>query len=303
MLCILYTITVGTGLGIAGLLLERAMPPGWPRRWVWCITISLSMIIPPLYRSQHTSTVVATSQTTGDPTWWVRIGSYDPVVMQLWGIVSVLLIIGGLVSVVRVSIMVRRSQSDRNEATIIDGVPVAVTDSLGPASVGLWRSRVVIPRWVLGLPRAQRQYVLRHEEEHRRAHDTRVLFLSSLVLVLVPWNLPLWWQLRWLSLAVEMDCDRRVVAALGDAPMYGELLLDIAQATSRSPRLQPAFLGGIGSLERRLTELLAPAQMSRVQRYVLPAIAIALLFAVLLMPHPMRPDQLAAHHSVKHATR
>ena len=37
----------------------------------------------------------------------------------------------------------------------------------------------------------------------------------------MPWNLALWWQLRRLRLAVEMDCDNRVVAALGDPNPYG----------------------------------------------------------------------------------
>jgi beta-lactamase regulating signal transducer with metallopeptidase domain len=104
----------------------------------------------------------------------------------------------------------------------------------------------------------------------------------------MPWNLALWWQLRRLCLAIEMDCDNRVVAELGDATAYGELLLRIAQATSRGPRLQPAFLGGMGSLERRLTGLLAPAPLRYVQRVLLPTLALGLLLLVLSMPHPVR---------------
>jgi beta-lactamase regulating signal transducer with metallopeptidase domain len=162
-----------------------------------------------------------------------------------------------------------------------------VTDSIGPATVGFWRSQVLVPRWVLALPETQRQYVLRHEEEHRSAHDARILFVASLLTIVVPWNLALWWQLRRLYLAVEIDCDNRVVNRLGNPNAYGQLLLKVAQAANRSPRLQPALLGGVGSLERRLTALLDPAPLRNLQRIFLPALALGLLVLVLMVPHPM----------------
>jgi beta-lactamase regulating signal transducer with metallopeptidase domain len=159
---------------------------------------------------------------------------------------------------------------------------------------------VLLPRWVLALPNAQRRYVVCHEEQHRRAHDARLLFLASLTLLLLPWNLALWWQLRRLRLAVEMDCDRRVVATLGDPTAYGELLLKVAEAASRGPRLQPALLGGVGMLEHRLTVMLAPAPLRHLQRWLVPALVVALLFVVLAMPHPVlgpRPDAVGAPQS------
>jgi beta-lactamase regulating signal transducer with metallopeptidase domain len=122
-----------------------------------------------------------------------------------------------------------------------------------------------------------------------------LLFLASLPLILMPWNLAMWWQLRRLCLAVELDCDNRVVAALGDATAYGELLLKVAEAGSRGPRLQPAFLGGMGSLERRLTALLAPTPLRHLQRFLLPAVALGLLFVVLVMPHPVLGKGSHAH--------
>jgi beta-lactamase regulating signal transducer with metallopeptidase domain len=148
---------------------------------------------------------------------------------------------------------------------------------------------------VLALPDVQRQYVVRHEEEHRAAHDGRVLFVASLTLLLMPWNLALWWQLRRLCLAIEMDCDTRVVAGLGDANAYGALLLKIAEASNRGLRLQPALLGGVGTLEHRLRALLAPTPLRHVQRFVLPAFAIGLLLLVLKMPHPILGGPSEAH--------
>jgi beta-lactamase regulating signal transducer with metallopeptidase domain len=154
---------------------------------------------------------------------------------------------------------------------------------------------VLLPSWVLALPRAQRRYVVRHEEEHRRAYDASLLCLASLTLILAPWNVALWWQLRRLHLAIEMACDNRVVAALGDAPAYGALLLKVAQAASRGPRIQPAFLGGVGMLEHRLTVLLQPTPLRHAQRFLVPAIACGLVILALTMPHPLIGSRSIAH--------
>jgi len=305
MLCILYVNAVGMLLVVAGVLIERVLPATFPRRWVWCVVIPMSIILPGYYRWHHMVSVTdvqqavqpplghalgMTSITALDPVLWAHIESYDTSINRLWITVSAILLLWGLANAWRVSRVVRLSRGARGDArgtAIVDGVSVVVTDVIGPATVGLFRSRVLVPRWVLALPGSQRQYVLRHEEEHRRAHDARLLFVASLPLILMPWNLAMWWQLRRLCLAVEMDCDNRVVSGLGDARAYGELLLKVALAASRGPRLQPALLGGVGTLERRLTVLLAPAPLRQVQRFLLPALAVGLLAIVLLMPHPV----------------
>ena len=305
MLCILYVNAVGMCLGLAALLLERTLPATSSRRWLWCFIIPISVVLPGFYRAHHTWSVAGAweqqaAQAPGgfqsvslavlDPGWWARMESYDTTINRLWLTASALLVLWGVGSVWRVWHVLRRARRARRDASapaVVDGVSVVVTDSLGPATVGFWRSRVLVPRWVLALPSVERQYVVRHEEEHRRAHDARLLFVASLPLILMPWNLAMWWQIRRLCLAVEMDCDNRVVAALGNANAYGELLLKVAQAASRGPRLQPALLGGVGTLERRLMALVAPTPLRHVQRFLLPAAALGLLFVVWSMPHPV----------------
>ena len=315
MICILYVNAVGFCLGLVALLLERAMPAESPRRWIWFVIIPISMAIPGFYRTHHSWSIVdafeqqvaqpavgnalgTASLTVLDPDLWTRIQSYDPTIQQLWLTISAFLLLTGMVSAWRVSRAVgflRGRRGRANGPAIVDGVPVMVTDVMGPATVGFWHSRVLLPRWVLALPEGERQYVVRHEEEHRSSHDGRVLFIASLALLLMPWNLALWWQLRRLCLAIEVDCDSRVVARLGDANVYGELLLKIAEASSRGPRLQPALLGGVGTLERRLTVLLAPTPLRHVQRFLLPALAFGLLVVVLKMPHPVLGRESHAH--------
>lgn len=307
MLCILYVNVVGTCLGVIGLLLERLLPSTSPRRWVWCLVIAINIVLPGYYRAHHTWSVIgaldhhagappsahglgAVPVTMLDPRWWAHTASYNATINRVWLSASALLIVLGVANAWRVWRIISRSRRRRDLAggpTIVDGVPVVLTDSVGPATVGLWRTRVLVPRWVLALPGMQRQYVLHHEDEHRSAHDAHLLFVASLALILMPWNLALWWQLRRLHLAVEMDCDNRVVRSLGDPIAYGDLLLKVAQAANRGPRLQPALLGGVGMLEHRLTVLLAPTPLRHIQRFLLPALALVLLYVVLSMPHPV----------------
>lgn len=299
MMCILYTIAVGYLLGAIGAFTERLLPTTTARRWIWCVIILMSIALPGYYRYHHAFAVAGTFESAMfvlDAGAVTRFHAVDAVIGRGWMVVSVLLGIWALVNVGWVSHMVRvsRVRLGGSAPSSISGVPVVVTESMGPATVGVWRSRVVLPRWVLTLPNAQREYIVRHEEEHRRSHDSTLLFLASLAVILLPWNAALWWQLRRLSLAVEMDCDRRVVSTLGDPHAYGSMLLTVAQASNRGSRLQPALLGGTGMLERRLRVLLAPTPLRRVQRLLLPLAACVLLFLVLTMPHPVMANH--AHH-------
>jgi beta-lactamase regulating signal transducer with metallopeptidase domain len=321
MLCILYLNLVAAFLGVVALLIERALPSGVSRRWIWCAAIALTILIPMYTRTGHTwalptptaavtaqagiaERMSAISMTVFDPELWTAAESHDVTINRIWLISSATLVLWGAATAVRVSLIVHQSRRRRRRGespAMLDGVPVVVTEGVGPATVGLLRSNVLVPRWVLALPAPQRRYVLRHEDEHRRANDARLLFAASLTLILLPWNLSLWWLLRRLRLAVEMDCDNRVVSALGDANAYGELLLKVAVASSRGPRLQPALLG-VGELERRLKMLLSPTPMRRAQRYLLPALAIALLALVLSMPHPVLSHSAHSTHNVTPAS-
>jgi hypothetical protein len=310
MLCLLYVSAVGMLLGVVGLLVERMLPTTSARRWLWSAIIPISVALPGYYGQHHTWSVLQAldqpsvthaSVSALDPAWWEHIRSFNPIINRYWLLASGVLLIWGLANAMRVSYLValsREGARDRRNPPIVDGVPVVVTNQLGPATVGLLRSLVLVPRWVLALPERQRRYVLRHEDEHRRAHDAALLFVASLPIVLMPWNPALWWQVRRLCLAVELDCDNRVVKALGDAPAYGELLLKVAQAANRGPRLQPAFLGGMGSLEHRLTALVAPTPLRHPQKFVLPAVAMALLLLVLWMPHPVLGTASHAHSAM-----
>lgn len=282
MICFLYVIGLTATLGLIATLLEPVLAPRGARRWVWLGAVALAMVVPPVYQAAYHAPIDGRL---------APITAYDTVLVALWRNAMWGLVLWGAASALLIAMAVRRARKQRNGPDIVDGVPVVITDKLGPATAGFWRARVLIPHWALALPRGERKYIVQHEEEHRKAHDGRMLFLASLPLVVVPWNIAMWWLVRRLALAIEMDCDQRVVSTLGEPRKYASLLLDVAQAGGRGPRLQPGFIGGAVALEQRLRALLQPNSYSRTFRYLAVAAAIVLLCLALSVPHPV----LGAH--------
>jgi TonB family protein len=133
-------------------------------------------------------------------------------------------------------------------------VQVLVTESTGPAVFGTRRARVLVPRWLLELDAPLRELVLRHEQEHCRARDPQLTLTVAVALVLMPWNAGVWWIAQRLRLAVELDCDARVLRGAHDTERYSKLLLFIAQRQSRV-RLAPMLAESNSHLGRRIVAM------------------------------------------------
>jgi TonB-dependent SusC/RagA subfamily outer membrane receptor len=130
---------------------------------------------------------------------------------------------------------------------------VLVSEGLGPAVLGLIWPRIVLPPWALALDPDKLEMILLHEKEHQEARDPALLALGLLLAAVTPWNPGLWWMARRLHLAVEGDCDSRVLARGIPARSYGKLLLEVASRARGLPALAPALAeGGNTFLERRL---------------------------------------------------
>jgi beta-lactamase regulating signal transducer with metallopeptidase domain len=138
------------------------------------------------------------------------------------------------------------------------GVPVRVSPSAGPAVLGLLRPEIVVPAWLVALPEEEQRAAVLHEEEHVRARDGWTLAAGWLAVALVPWNPVAWWLWRRLRLAVELDCDARVLRHDVGRRAYGTMLIDMAGRGSGLPLGVPALAGSPTTLERRLIAMTAP---------------------------------------------
>jgi beta-lactamase regulating signal transducer with metallopeptidase domain len=140
---------------------------------------------------------------------------------------------------------------------LVAGVPVMFSHDVGPAVVGLVHHCIVVPTWIETLDGRQQQIVLAHEREHVRAGDPLLLWSATLLVSLMPWNLPLWFGLRRLRHAIELDCDARVLRGRSNAQEYCELLLDVGERTLAGVAPIAALAEPATLLERRIDAMLA----------------------------------------------
>jgi len=117
---------------------------------------------------------------------------------------------------------------------------------------------------------------------------------GALALVLAPWNPALWWQLRRLRLAVEMDCDARVLSRGHHAPDYGALLLQVGHRRARLPLGAPALGEPASFLERRIRRMATTLPPWRwVGAAAAGAVAAGAIMAACEAPRPVKPEQPA----------
>lgn len=181
-----------------------------------------------------------------------RLGQLVPaplanVLAAVWATMSV------AVLVLLVLVYWRFSRAVRTlPVSTMHGARVRVSRSAGPAVVGIRDPQVVVPAWLLDAPEAEQRLAISHEREHLAARDPQLLIAACVAVAALPWHPAAWWMLARLRLAVEMDCDRRVLAAGTPRRLYGSTLIDIAARGGRLPFGAPALADHTTHLERRL---------------------------------------------------
>ena len=288
-----YSLLVSALVCLSALVAEHGLHLyRLPGRWTWAAAMALALAIPlgaRLLRTPETATYVLWALpeiSTGVAT--ALRGSADglpgrsglPLVLDGW------LLLGWLLASAWLAVRfgapytrlrgARRSWAPRE----IDGAEVLLSGRVGPAVVGFFGGAVAMPDWALALAAEERALIVRHEREHLRAGDHRLALLSLVACVLVPWNLFLWSARRRLRLALELDCDARVLAKGGSADRYGSLLLEVGRRGS-TPRLVPAaFSEGARELERRIRAMVESPKRFRGFRAVAAGLMVSLLLAL-----------------------
>ncbi|MBD0319872.1 MAG: M56 family metallopeptidase, partial [Gemmatimonadetes bacterium] len=169
-------------------------------------------------------------------------------------------------------------------------VPVLVSDGVGPAVVGFVRPAIVVPRWTLKWAEPMQLLVVAHESEHIRARDPLLVLAATAAAALVPWNPAVWWQLRRLRLAVEVDCDARTLRSGADVANYGDLLLRVGARGSGLALPAAAFAEPRSFLERRIRAMTTRTPRNRAARAALfAALTLGVAAAGYALPAPTRP--------------
>jgi TonB family protein len=302
----LYAALVGILMTVAAAALDRAaVARQRPTRMIWAAALALSIAWPvgrgiarmtpervrPVRLMPFAITVQSPAMTSHASA--LSRAAIDRALLLAWCGLSALLIL----RLVRGLVTLRRTSTTWTPAEI-DGTRVRLSSNVGPALVGLRSMEVVLPEWILSLDQPLRAIVLRHEEEHRSARDPYLLFGATLAVALMPWNLALWLQAKRLRLAIELDCDARVLRAHPSTERYGLLMLTIAQRRSVAPTLfAPMLTEPTTQLERRIIAMrTGTRRLARVTVYGGSVIALGVLaFACSLQsdtstgPKPARP--------------
>jgi beta-lactamase regulating signal transducer with metallopeptidase domain len=291
----LYVIMVTLLLSLGAYVAERAARLSRGRtRWIWLTAIVASLAIPTVIASVSVelpnvmSATVAqkmvvlretTTQALSPVTWIAGSAAepagwrdFDGLLTNLWRAASVAMLLALVASGAYLFARKRRWHLDK-----VSGAQVYVTEGVGPAVVGLLRPRIVVPRWVtMALPKHQAA-VVAHEQSHLDARDPQLFTLALALLVFMPWNLPLWWQLRRLRYAIEVDCDARVLEGGIDPTHYGETLISVGER-------QSAYIGAVAAmsesksfLEERIRIMISkPVKWHRVAMAALAGVSLAL---------------------------
>ena len=133
-----------------------------------------------------------------------------------------------------------RRESRRWPATDFHGHRVRVAPSTGPMVLGVIRPEIILPRWVLNRSVDEQQLIVAHEVEHLAARDQILLGVACTLAALMPWNPACWFIVSRIRLAIEIDCDARVLKRGVSPRSYGSLLIDVAECSS------PYLLGTTG---------------------------------------------------------
>ena len=322
-----YCTLCALGLGACGFVAERVLIAGrGPVRHVWIAAIMLSVIVPavalrvaarmssvdPAVNAARQGTVDSLSNLAGggaaaiaDSTNQLALGvppraatntrrwmsmlstisaapRANAALRTLWVVLSAGLAFYLITGIVALALMRRRWA--RHE---IFGTSVFVSERTGPAVVGVVTPSIVLPEWALVMDPLHLELMLRHEVEHQRAGDGRLLVAAQLAAVAMPWNLGVWWLITRLRVALELDCDARVLRA-ADARAYGDLLLEVAR-----PRRGPGLVGATAfaeratQLERRIRVLARHrVRTSRVARSTAIATGLIAVSVAWVAPHP-----------------
>jgi hypothetical protein len=189
--------------------------------------------------------------------------------------------------------------------------PVLVIDGSGPllALAGIWHSRLVISREVLGtLSIGQLSAALRHERAHRISRDN----LKRLLMLLSPDILPGWRGMAtlehgWARLTEWAADDRAVAEDSRSSFSLAEALVQVARmgAAPAPAPLMTSLLADSQDLAARVERLLGPASVAeKPERWRGAMVCVGFTMASVVLAILLQSATLsAAHRLLEHLVR
>jgi len=296
----LYASVVTACFCVAAVALERSVRfAGRPARWIVGAAMLGSVLVPLLARSAPASVdtgmpggLLPSSVEYLAPLSAMIPGrasfpSLDVPLAVCW--IGLSLVLFAIVALTHLQVTRKIKQYPKEK---LGGSAVLRSPVFGPAVVGLFKGSIVLPIWADDVRREWRELMVLHEQEHLRGRDGPVLFSALLLVILLPWNLPLWYLLVRLRRAIELDCDQRVLGSGVDVRDYGHLLIDVSRRRVRSPLPVIGLALNRSFLAQRVDAMTQNLSCMRYPR-ALAAVALGGVFVAVAceLPTPVEPNE------------
>ncbi len=196
-------------------------------------------------------------------------------IIVLWLAASGVLLVRLAFALYRAWALVRRATPMGN----LQGHRVMLADIRIPATVGVFRPVVLMPREATDWPGARQEAVICHEIAHIGRKDWLWQVLAQAICSIYPFNPLAWVALARMRAESELACDDLVIMEGHDPADYAETLLSVARETANL-RMPVALVGMARKpeVEDRITSVLDPSKKrSRLSTRALPMVLLGAL--------------------------
>ena len=155
-----------------------------------------------------------------------------------------------------------------------------------PVLVGIFRPVVLLPGWLAeSVTRGELDWLPRHELMHWKLNDPVALAVRRLAEILFFFHPLVWWAGRRWEEAMELACDRALLASDADARSYAEQLYFVLEtrAQRRTPALRSGLCATRTQIGKRIASLLSDPLRSPARLSTLSVAGLALVALVGLL--------------------
>jgi TonB family protein len=269
------TIVLGVAW-IAAALLRRGPADLRHRIWLAALIAMALLLVPVSVPQTLRMTIDATATAPGTVSGAARSIRVFPIV---WSIIAALLLLRWVAGIFRLHSITRKSRLE-NGARVSDAIQT-------PMTWGAIRPVILLPSYVEGWPREQRDVVIRHERAHIERRDWLWQGFAQ-VMTAVFWFHPLvWLAAAQMRQEAEHAADDATLATGVQALDYADRLMAVArQLSGRSPAA--AAVAGVAmvrqpALTSRIAAILDTAR-ARTGASVGARVGVALVAAAVLVP-------------------
>ena len=171
----------------------------------------------------------------------------------------------------------------RSEFEFTKEIPVYTSDKISsPFVAGIFKPIIYLPR---NIRRENAEYVLCHEVMHIKGRDYIFKFLSFLILGRHWFNPFVWMAFSLFGSDIEMACDEKSVAYLGENSKKNYSLALLSMAAEKGAKVRRPLYFGEGSVKARVKNVLA-CKKAKPAVWILAGLA-ALYFGFWVYTHPV----------------